>query len=264
MVNLLAPAGVLCLERFASLTVPRQPQATCRRKQVTANVSNRGPRLAVTLAVLLVLLVPILVYGWVFGTELSRDHQRWSEMGSAMSGIYTPLLTLLTFAVLLAQVRLQASMTRHTFDQSFVQQARDTITFSLEQLAKEMSQEVEDGSDIKRLLVGAFAYASAERLAEPTFIEVAKSLNQRHHRLISFWSEFYSAMAALRVHDFDPYSTTFTSMKQRAIAVLSYEGCAALDNLVWCVSEGRLNYGYEFPGANLPAREVVSQEKPPN
>ena len=223
----------------------------------STELCKRRKGLAITMAVLLVLLVPILVYVWVFGTELSRDHQRWSEMGSAMSGIYTPLLTLLTFAVLLAQARLQASMARHTFDQSFVQQARDKIAFSLEQLANEMSQEVEDGSDIKSLLVREFAYANAERLAEPALKEVAKSLNQRHHKLTSFWSEFYSAMTGLRVNDFDPYSTTFTSMKLRAIAMLSYEGCAALDNLVWCVSEGRLKYGYEFSGANRLASAVA-------
>ncbi len=223
----------------------------------STELRERRKGLAITLAVMFILLVPILVYVWTFGTELSHDHQRWSEMGSAMSGIYTPLLALLTLAVLVAQVRLQASMNRHTFDQSFVQQARDKIAFSLEQLAKEMSQEFEDGSDVKKLLVGAFAYANAEKLKEPALIDVAKALNQRHHRLFSLWSEFYSAMSGLRVHDFDPYNTTFTSMNQRAISMLSYEGCAALDNLVWCMSEGRLNYGYEFSGANLPAREVA-------
>lgn len=216
---------------------------------------RKGP--VITLIVLAVLLTPMLVYVWVFGTALSHDHERWSEMGSAMSGIYTPILTLLTLAVLIAQVRLQASMNRHTFDQSFVQQARDQISFSLEQLAKEMSREFKDGSEIKELLIGEFAYANAERLSKPDVIAVAKSLNRQHHRLFSLWSEFYSAMSGLRVHDFDPYNTTYTSMKQRAISMLSYEGCAALDNLVWCVSDGQLNYGYEFSGADLPPRDVA-------
>lgn len=210
---------------------------------------------ALRLVILAVLLFPLLFYVWVFGTELSHDHQRWAEMGSALSGIYTPILTLLTLAVLFAQVRLQSRMNRHTFDQSFVQQARDQITFSLEQLASELSKVDEAGSEIKVQLINTFAYANQVALVEPSVVSLAKSLDRKHHRLLALWSEFYSAIAGIRIHDFDPYNTTYISMKQRAISMLSYQGCAALDNLVWCVSEGRLNYEYEFSGANLPERK---------
>ncbi|HJV68879.1 hypothetical protein, partial [Ideonella sp.] len=168
----------------------------------------------VTLLVIVALLTPIAVYVWTFGTELSHDHSRWSEMGSAMSGIYTPILTLLTLAVLVAQVQLQASMNRHTFDQSFVQESRDRISFSLQQLAAELSREFDDGSEIKTMLIGAFAYANADTLGQPKVVEIAQALNRRHHRLFALWSEFYSAMAGLRAHDYHPYSTAFTAMKQ--------------------------------------------------
>lgn len=205
--------------------------------------------LAKTLAIVALLLMPMLVYVWVFGIELSRDHQRWSEMGAAMSGIYTPILTLLTLAVLVAQFKLQASINRHTFDQSFVQQARDKITFSLEQLAIELSKDMEEGRQIKSSLFDKFAYAKAETLAMSSAVNVAKSINRQHPRVVALWSEFYSGIAGLRTHDFDPYSTAYTSMKQRAISMLSYEGCVALDNFVWCVSERKLKLGYEYSDA---------------
>ncbi len=209
----------------------------------------------ITLAVLTAVLAPIAVYVWTFGTELSHTHQRWSEMGSAMSGIYAPLLAILTLAVLAAQVHLQSSMNRHTFDQSFVQNARDDVHFYLNQLAAEMTRKFNDGSEIKTVLVDAFAYANAQCLDQPDVIEVAQELNRRHQRLLALWSAFYSVLAGLRTHNFYPYSTAYITTKQKAIAMLSYEGCAALDNFVWCVSERRLNYGFEFSGAELPQPE---------
>jgi hypothetical protein len=215
---------------------------------------ERRTRLIIALLIVAILAAPALVYVWVFGTELSHDHQRWSEMGSAMSGIYTPILALLTLAVLLAQVRLQTDMNRHTFDQTFVQKAGENITFALEQLARELSREFDDGSELRKILIGAFANETVVGLAEPAVLEVAKSLNERHDRLVALWCEFYRDIAALRANKYHPYDTTYGSMKQRAISLLSYRGCAALDNLVWCVSEGKLNFDYEFSGAGIPAR----------
>lgn len=222
-------------------------------------MSTKQPNKAwlVTLLVTLALLSPIAVYVWTFGTDLSHDHSRWSEMGSAMSGIYTPILTLLTLAVLIAQVRLQARMNRHTFDETFVQESREQINFSLQKLVDELSHKLDNGSEIKTMLVGQFAYANVDTLAQPKVIEIAQALDRRHHRLLAFWAEYYTAMAGLRVHNYHPYSTALTATKQRAITMLSYEGCAALDNLVWCVSKGRLNYGFEFSRAGLPGRTAV-------
>jgi hypothetical protein len=49
----------------------------------------------ILVAVLAVLVSPLIVYMAVFGVSISHDHTRWGEMGSAMSGIYSPILALL-------------------------------------------------------------------------------------------------------------------------------------------------------------------------
>ena len=206
----------------------------------------------VVLVVLAALLAPIAVYLWTFGTELSHVHQRWAEMGSAMSGIYTPLLAILTLAVLVAQVNLQFRMNKHTFDQCYVQDARSDVHFYLDQLASELSRKFDDGSEVKTMLIEGFSYANAAQLSEPKVLEIAKTLNRRHHRLVAAWSAYYSVLAGLRSNSYHPYSITYATTKQKAIAMLSYDGCAALDNLVWCVSEGRLHLAFEFSGAGLP------------
>lgn len=66
--------------------------------------------------IVLPLIAPLIFYIWTFGGRLSSEHSRWGEFGSAMSGIYTPILTLLTISILVFQARLQKQM--HDYIQS--------------------------------------------------------------------------------------------------------------------------------------------------
>ena len=70
------------------------------------------------LATLALLLAPIVIYVDKFGGDITSDHQRWAEMGSAMSGIYGPILAFLAFAVLILQARMQGEANKHMFDQA--------------------------------------------------------------------------------------------------------------------------------------------------
>lgn len=189
-----------------------------------------------------VLLVPVAVYIHTFGFTITRDHGRWSEMGSAMAGIYTPILAVLTLLVLLAQVGLQEKMNRHTFDQAFVQDARSDVHFYLDQIAKEFARIYEDGRPIGPTLIEAFAYPEKPQLLVAPIADIAKALNKRQPGLLASWSAFYAVLAGLGTHDWHPYKNAHLAAKQKAIAILSYKGCAALDNYSFSASEGRLKY----------------------
>jgi hypothetical protein len=93
---------------------------------------------AVKILVALVLLAPIIFYIHMFGLSISNNHSRWSEMGSAMSGLYTPILALLTLSVLVIQVRMQTEMNKLAFDQQYITEARDDIQYYLFQLSNEV------------------------------------------------------------------------------------------------------------------------------
>ena len=173
-----------------------------------------------------------------------------------MAGIYSPILVLLTLLLLLTQVKLQSRMNDHTFDQSFVQDARADLHFYLGQLENELSRKFDDGSEIQTMLIAVFAYPGSEDLKDEKIMANAAAINKRYHRLVSIWSAIYGILAGLKTNDYPPYSNNYVTAKQKAIAMLSYDCCAALDNLAWCVSEGRLNYPYEFSAAlrvDLPA-----------
>jgi hypothetical protein len=201
-----------------------------------------------------VLIAPIAAYIFTFGTQITGNHARWGEMGSALSGIYTPILSLLTLTVLLAQVRFQAEMNKHAFDQSFVQEARGDVHYYLAQMAQEFTKEFDDGSEVGRMLIESFGNASIEELRGPKWGEIAKELNKRNHRLMAVWTAYYSLLSALQVNKHSPYAHNFEGAKQKAIVMLSYEGCAALDRFTWCVTQGRLAIRHEF-ATDIPEQE---------
>src|ERR1035437_302475 len=132
----------------------------------------------VLLAVAVALLAPIGVYISTFGISISNSHTRWSEMGSAMAGIYAPILAILTLCVLLVQVQLQGQLNEHTFDQGYIQDVRADLHFYLEQLAYEFRMEFSDGQDVVSILVSNFAYVSFSDLQQPQTVEIGKVLNR--------------------------------------------------------------------------------------
>ena len=198
------------------------------------------------------LAAPICVYIYVFGWHISDNHARWAEMGSAMSGLFTPILSLLTLGVLAAQVRLQGEMNKHAFDQAYVEEARSDVHYYLSQLVSELAAEFDNGSVLRAELVSSFAYASVVKLRDPECTRIARALDRKFPRVISLWGAFYPVLEGLRVNSHPPYEHNFGAAKQKAIALLSFEVCIALDNLVWCASEGQLRRNYQF-SSSLPS-----------
>jgi hypothetical protein len=103
-----------------------------------------------------------------------------------------------------------------------------------------------EGQTPRSVLHTAFAFATTEQLSSEHLRQLSRliTLNQPH--LQSMWSAIYSIFEGLRTSQEQPYALQFASTKQKASAMLSYPTCAALDNFVYCASEGRLNYHYNF------------------
>ncbi|MBL0651350.1 hypothetical protein [Aeromonas caviae] len=87
----------------------------------------------IIVVVLVLLFSPVVLYVSKFGGDLSQDHSRWAEFGSAIGGIYAPILGFITLVVLIRQLYLQKQMN----DQYYLQQAREDIEFYASQLSKE-------------------------------------------------------------------------------------------------------------------------------
>ncbi|HFQ4941758.1 TPA: hypothetical protein ACGUTZ_004303 [Vibrio vulnificus] len=62
------------------------------------------------LGAIVVLVAPVAFYIVTFGIGIWDSHSDWAAMGSAIGGLYTPILALLTLAVLIKQLQIQAQV----------------------------------------------------------------------------------------------------------------------------------------------------------
>lgn len=124
-----------------------------------------------------ILIAPIAVYVSKFGFTISSDHGRWSEMGSAMSGIYGSILAWLAFGVLILQARMQNESNKHMSDQSYVQNAREDVDFYLGRLEEILDKPNFNGQTPRHVLNTEFAFADIEQLSGNNLKQLANSLN---------------------------------------------------------------------------------------
>jgi hypothetical protein len=193
-----------------------------------------------------ILIAPIAVYIYKFGFHVTSDHARWSEMGSAMSGLYGPILAWFAFGVVMVQARMQADSNKHAYDQAYIQNAREDVNFYITRLEEVLDKPTSNERTPRDILISSFAFASIEQLSSDELKPLCRAMNLEIPQLQASWSAIYSIYEGLRCNEEQPYSLQFTSAKQKAIVLLSYPVCVALDHYVYCVSEGRLRHYYNF------------------
>jgi len=203
------------------------------------------------------LVAPILTYISTFGKTITDNHTRWGEMGSAMSGIYSPIFSLLALIVLIAQTKSQNQINKHQFDQSYVSEARSDIQYFLEQLENSLGREIESKVSIQDFLKNNFSYITPQDLNSDHFKKLAKDFNREYPRPFAIWGAIYSVLAGLSAVKQKPYEHNFSSAKQKIILIASYEICVALDNFHWCLTEGKTVMKYEFS----PEIEKITEYK---
>jgi hypothetical protein len=189
---------------------------------------------------------PLALYIRIFGTEVSTDHTRWAEFGTAIGGMYSPLLAFLTLAVLAQQVRLQAQMNVHASDQAYLQQAREDIEFYCTQMMEAVNKTALPGKTFRVLLHESFKPESSSELDTVELRQLAANIHAHMPPVFDFWASIYPILTGLDAGKADMYVMTHASSVQKMIALLSFETCVALDNFHRVRSEGRAQHKYLF------------------
>lgn len=207
----------------------------------------KGRKLAATLLAVVAIAAPVVIYLWIFGVKISSDHARWAEFGSAMGGIYSPVIAVLALAVLLRQVSLQSQMNVHEFNQAYLQQARNDIEFYSTQLAQVLNSKVLPQKTLRAHLHEHFGrLLDAEDLDSPQLRELAANTHQLVPAVFDIWVAVYPILSGLKTGKAPMYEMTLMSSTQKLIALLSFETCAALDNFERVRTEGRIQPKYIF------------------
>ena len=212
----------------------------------TASTVKPKLRIALFLGALLALLSPIAIYWATFGITIATEHNRWAEFGSAMSGIYSPLIAFLTLSVLGLQVLIQRAQSKHESDQAHILQARADIEFYLLRLDEYLSTVWLRGNTVRDSLHEVFQPATASDLDSEKLRGAAKELDRGAPRVLAVWFAIYPILKGLHAANEQAYELCRTSSVSKIIVMLSFETCVALDNFHRARTEGRVAVPYEF------------------
>lgn len=80
------------------------------------------------------LLSPLVIYATQFGIGVWTDHSEWALMGTAIGGIYSPILAIATLALLYKQYQLQRSISKSQNMIMMCSDARDDGIYLISQL----------------------------------------------------------------------------------------------------------------------------------
>lgn len=197
--------------------------------------------------------MPISKYIQHFGTRVSSDHVRWAEMGSAMSGIYGPILASLTFVVLVFQfvlqrqtTLLQITTTRHMLDQAYIQNAREDVSFYLTKLSESLDMANRSGITVRQHLLNHFENVSVIKLLSPEAKQTADSIEKLYPQVHAAWSAIYCIYGAVADHPGRDYQMLLVSSCQRTEAMIDHKTCVALDNYIYSLRQGKPAYPYQY------------------
>lgn len=87
----------------------------------------------------IILLVPIAVYVYQFGFGIWSSHDEWAKMGSALGGLYAPILSVLTLYMIYRQLRLQAVIHVDQMDWQKLQTLRQHGVYLCEKLKENIN-----------------------------------------------------------------------------------------------------------------------------
>jgi hypothetical protein len=180
--------------------------------------------------VIALLASPLFIYATKFGSTISSDHQRWGEFGSAIAGIYSPILAIATLVVLLSQYKLQHDTHRHATDQAFVQVARADIEFYLQRLSAAVDSNGLSGRTARHVLLHQFRPQSLGELLQPNVHLIAKELDGDVPHLLTLFHATWMILNALSQSKSIEYRIALTSSLNKVMALLGQEACVSLEN----------------------------------
>lgn len=198
---------------------------------------------------LLILVFPIVIYVYSFGFHLSSDHQRWSEFGSAISGIYSPLIAFIALLILFAQFKAQVSINEHQYDQTYIQENRKELNYYIEKMEEALDKHYQ-GQEIRIFLIDNFAFATEEQLKSAAYQNTALDIHAVHPKIQNLWIAIYPILNGLGSIKRFPYEHNFSSSVLRISTMLSFNACVAIDNYYYCLTNDLQKGNYYFRDKN--------------
>lgn len=192
------------------------------------------------------LLAPLVSYIYKFGFCILEKPEGWANFGTAMSGIYSPIIAFLAFLILVGQAKLQGKINKHQFDQTYISQTLSDLNFYLDLLGKELDHKTDEHNTVRHELQSVFSFLDKNSVNKDDVKEFAKGFHSKYRKIFDYWGAIYPLLIGLDSQKEYPYEHNFVSIQHRIISVLSLQTCVALDQFYSCVSENRVIETYYF------------------
>lgn len=189
-----------------------------------------------------IFVTPPIVYILKFGMTITANHSRWAEFGSAMSGIYAPLLGALTLVVLGFQVSLQRTLTHHQQAQDFITTNNEALDSHLKKLAETLNRGAykSTNADILKDMMADNKGDMEELAGEATHFA------KEFPNIFVGWAAISSILWILKMHPHSMYQHAHSTSKLKIQSYFDHELCVALDSFHSLLSNGGSNIKYEF------------------
>ncbi|MCD9115912.1 hypothetical protein [Pseudomonas bijieensis] len=115
-----------------------------------------------------ILSIPVVIYTYEFGVGIWSSHDDWAKMGSALGGIYAPILSALTLYMIYRQLRLQAVMHVDQMDWQKLQIDRQHGLYLCEKL-KEL---IKNPCDLKKFLLALNQTEVYRNISKEQYLEI--------------------------------------------------------------------------------------------
>lgn len=195
---------------------------------------NKKTRLLNLSLLLGLLIAPIVFYIYQFGVGIWKEHDDWAAMGSAIGGLYSPIIALLAFVVLSVQVRSQLKSEAHNVDMLFIQGCKEDIEFGITRLESELGVQISDQSEtvgdyLNRISDDYIDQRIDEAEAEKLFCD----FNSLFPKVLPLWCSVNSTLLGLGNSQIFPYEHNFVASKLKINGVLAPKCCKSLDMLIF-------------------------------
>lgn len=195
---------------------------------------------------ILIVAAPVAIYISMFGWEISETHARWSEFGTFMAGVYSPIVGVFTLLVLRQQFKLQRRQAEQQVYESRLERAVGELSFFADRLEKHFEQDVSSTRSLEEIMTKHFQTDALEVLNSGEYRERAKSFDQQHPKIMPTWGAVCINVAYLSMLRDQTGELAYLSSMHKLTSMFSLKTCAVLDNYHYAVTRGELSTKYEF------------------
>ncbi|MBN6792126.1 hypothetical protein JRG49_19300 [Pseudomonas fulva] len=189
---------------------------------------------------LLMLALPMVIYSYQFGFGIWPAHEDWSRMGGALGGIYSPMIALLTLALLYRQQKFAESSHEQTVRTELIRNAVNKGETNVMLAAKAM-EKLDDGELCQfRALLELYIEQRGEQEKEEVFAQ----LYEYHYQLSSL------GRAGAIIHHMKDIgidmSGHITDLRGYAASIMDLETLLVHDSFVRCYMNDPSYYAFDI------------------